>query len=266
MSAARDFKSIIREHKTLFIIIAIVLFLLELQIFAVAAMKSGRKSLMQILDESGNVIHETDGRKLSDFNKYYFEKTFGPLEQYQVRLETREYPFPFRAWFVAAVGIPVGIVLLFSFVVKAYISLFYGNEKEPDSLSTHAEAGESRLEVILSRISRFNIFTIGFLIFLAVFSYWVIPNLITFLGKTGVETLLQYKLFFISAAFIFLAIVIWVIYLRYRLAIKSIESRTDIEKQRIQLEMAERISPTAQIEYHREESGREKSEIVSSKK
>ncbi len=250
MTTPRDLKSIIREHKTLFIIIAVILFLLELQIFAVAAMKSGRKSLMQILDDNGNVIHETDGKNLSDFNKYYFEKTFGPLEQYQVRLETREYPFPFRAWFVAAVGIPVGIVLLFSFVVKSYIALFYGNETSQDSLNPNAQTGESRFEIILSRISRFNIFTIGFLIFLAVFAYWVIPNLITFLGKTGIETLSQYKIFFISAVAIFLAIVVWVIYLRYRLAVKSIESRTEIEKQRIQLEIVDRMSPTPRIEYH----------------
>lgn len=256
MTTHKDVKSIIREHKTLFIIVAVVLFLLELQIFAVSAMKSGRKSLMQILDKSGNVIHETDGRNLSDFNKYYFEKTFGPLEQYQVRLETREYPFPFRAWFVAAVGIPVGIVLLFSFVVKAYISLFYGNEKDPDSFGSHAESGDTRFEIILSRISRFNIFTIGFLIFLAVFAYWVVPNLITFLGKTGLETLSQYKIFFISAALIFLAIVVWVIYLRYRLAVKSIESRTEIEKQRLQLEMAEQMSDRVHIEYHPEEEDR----------
>jgi hypothetical protein len=257
MTKTKDFKSIIQEHKTLFVIIAVVLLLLELQIFAVAAMKSGRKSLMQIIDDNGNVIHETDGRNLSDFNKYYFEKTFGPLDQYQVRLETREYPFPFRAWFVASVGIPIGIVLLFTFVVKAYISLFYGDEKDSGSPSPHAQADETQLETILSRISRFNIFTIGFLIFLAVFAYWVVPNLISFLGKIGIETLSQYKFFFITVALIFLGLVIWVIYLRYRLAVKSIESRTDIEKQRIQLEMKERLSTTAQIEYHKKRNNNE---------
>jgi hypothetical protein len=167
-------------------------------------------------------------------------------------LETREHPFPFRAWFVAAVGIPIGIVLLFSFVVKAYISLFYGDEKDSGSSSSHAQADETQLETILSRISRFNIFTIGFLIFLAVFAYWVVPNLISFLGKIGIETLSQYNFFFITVALIFLGLVVWVIYLRYRLAVKSIESRTEIEKQRIQLEMKERLSTTAQIEYHKQ--------------
>jgi len=120
--------TLIRENRTLFIIIAVVLFLVELEIFALAGMKSGRKSWLQVIDANGNVIHETDGRNLSDFNKYYFEKTFGPFEQYHFKLATKHFPFPFRAWFVAAVGIPVGAILLFAFAVKTYLSFFY-NEK-----------------------------------------------------------------------------------------------------------------------------------------
>ena len=69
-----------RENKTVFIVIAVVLFLIELEIFAIAAIKSGRKSWLQVINAQGAVIHETDGSNLSDFNKYYFEKTFGPFE------------------------------------------------------------------------------------------------------------------------------------------------------------------------------------------
>ncbi len=253
MTPNGNFKSIIQEHRIFFIIIAVALVLLEIQIFAIAAMKSGRKSLLQVLDHAGNVIHETDGRNLSDFNKYYFEKTFGSLDQYRVRLKTEEHPFPFRAWFVAAVGIPVGIVLLFAFVIKAYMALFYQDKKEPSVLSgDSSKSSETRLEIMLSRIGRFNIFIIGFLIFLAVFAYWVIPNFIAFLGKTGIETLTRYKLFFIAAASVLLALVVWIIYLRYRLAVKTIESRTEIEKERLQIELTDRKRPAAQIEYRKE--------------
>ncbi len=249
MTSDRNFKSVIHENKTLFIIIAVVLFLMELQIFAIAAIKSGQQSRLQVRDQRGNVIYEIGANYLSDFNKYQFEKTFGPLDQYDVRLITREVHFPFRAWFVAAVGIPIGLVLLFAFIVNAYISLFYGDKIKPGSSGRDHDSHETRLEMILSRVSRFNIFTIGFLVFLAVFAYWVIPNLITFLGKTGIETLTHYKMFFITVAFIFLAIVVWVIYLRYRLALKTIESRTDIEKQRLQLELSDRGDKLSQIEY-----------------
>ena len=235
MLKQKKIATLIRENKTLFIIIAVVLFLVELQIFALAAMKSGRKSWLQVIDANGNVIHETDGKNLSDFNKYYFEKTFGPFEQYHVKLETKQFPFPFRAWFVAAVGIPVGAILLFAFAVQAYLSLFY-KERNSDQYDVKKNEHEYRFEKLIAAVSRFNIFTIGFLVLLGVFSYWVVPNLIVHVGKLGVETLTRYKWIFLAFGMVFLGFAIWVIYLRYLLAKKAIESHAEIDKYRLQLE------------------------------
>lgn len=229
--------NLIQENKTLFIIIIVGLFLLELEIFALAAMKSGRKSWLQVIDANGNVIHETSGKHLSEFNKYYFEKTFGPLENYEVRLETREIPFPFRAWFVAAIGIPVGAMLLFGFVVKAYAAIFHGSELQGNESTPAGEPGyESRLESVLYRISRMNIFIIGFLIFVGVISYWIIPNMITYLGRTGIDTIIRFKWVFITLGAVVVGVGVWIVYLRFLLAKKSIESRTEIEKHRLALE------------------------------
>ncbi len=229
--------NLIQENKTLFIIIIVGLFLLELEIFALAAMKSGRKSWLQVIDANDNVIHETSGKNLSEFNKYYFEKTFGPFENYQVRLETRENPFPFRAWFVAAIGIPVGAMLLFGFVVKAYVSIFHGSELQGDESGPACEPGyESRLESILYRISRMNIFIIGFLIFVGVIAYWILPNMIATIGRTGIDTIIRFKWVFIILGVVVAGIGVWIVYLRYLLAKKSIESRTEIEKHRLALE------------------------------
>lgn len=228
---------LIQEHKTLFIIIIVGLFLLELEIFALAAMKSGRKSWLQVIDTNGAVIHETSGNNLSEFNKYYFEKTFGPFENYEVRLETRDNPFPFRAWFTAAIGIPVGAMLLFGFVVKAYLAIFHGSELKVDESRPACEPGyETRLESILYRISRMNIFIIGFLIFVGVVSYWVIPNMITTLGRTGIDAIIRFKWVFITLGVVAVGIGLWIVYLRYLLAKKSIESRMEIEKHRLALE------------------------------
>ena len=229
--------NLIQENKTLFIIIIVGLFLLELEIFALAAMKSGRQSWLQVIDAEGNVIHETSGKNLSEFNKYYFEKTFGPFENYQVRLETREHPFPFRAWFVAAIGIPVGAMLLFGFVVKAYVAIFHGNELQGDEATAACEPGyESRLESILVRISRMNIFIIGFLIFVGVIAYWIIPNMITYIGRTGIDAIIRFKWVFITLGVVVAGIGVWIVYLRYLLAKKSIDSHTEIEKHRLALE------------------------------
>jgi len=246
--------ALLRENRMLFIIILGVLFLIELEIFAVAAMKSGRKSWLQVFDAKGNVIHETDGQNLSEFNKYYFEKTFGPFEQYQVKMVTRDRPFPFRAWFVAAVGIPVGAMLLFAFFVRTYQSLFYKEEKMPHDPDLKEKEYEYRFEKIIAAISRFNIFAIGFLIFLAVFLYWVIPDLIVYLGRVGTETMTRYKWIFLSAAVIFLGLIVWMIYLRYLLAKKTIDSHMEIKKYRMQLEYDKTDHIPPQLEYDPEEN------------
>ena len=124
MKYQSDIISTIKAHRSLFIIIIVGLFLIELEIFAVAAMKSGRKSMLQISDPKGNVVLLTEGASLSQIDKTAFERTFGPLEQYRVHVFSEDRLFPFRAWFVAAVGIPVGMMLLFAFVIKAWTALF----------------------------------------------------------------------------------------------------------------------------------------------
>jgi len=253
MVKEKKIATLIGENRTLFITIAVVLFLIELEIFALAAMKSGRKSWLQVIDANGNVIHETDGKNLSDFNKYYFEKTFGPFEQYHVKLETMQFPFPFRAWFVAAVGIPVGAILLFAFAVQAYLSLFYKeqNSGEYDVKKNEYEYG---FEKVIAAVSRFNIFTIGFLVLLGVFSYWIVPNLIVHVGKLGVETLTRYKWIFLSFGIVFLGLIIWIIYLKYLLAKKAIDSHAEIDKYRLQLEFDHGNKYPLQLEYDQKET------------
>ena len=219
------------------------------QFFDIAAMKSGSKSWLQVINAQGEIIHVTDGSNLSDFNKYYFEKTFGPFEQYRVKLLTKEIPFPFRTWFVAAVGIPVGIILLFGFVVKAYQALFYGEENKQDKSSLDKAEYEYRFEKIIAAISRFNIFIIGFFVVLLVISYWAIPNLIVYIGRTGIDTLARFKWAFLSVGVVALGMIIWVIYLRYLLAKRTIDSQVEIDKYRLQIEYDQDKKRTYQLEY-----------------
>jgi hypothetical protein len=248
MTTSHTMASLFRENKTLFILIAVGIFLIELEIFAVAAINSGRKSWMEIKDQHGNVIHVSEGNNLSSFNKYYFEKTFGPLDQYQVNWVAKEEPFPFRAWFAASIGIPVGAILLFGFITRAFATLLYGDRI---TVSTPSGAPEpiarNRLESLMAGISRLNIFAIGFLILLAMFTYWVIPNLILYIGQVGLDTIMRYKWFFLAIALIILGIGLWIIYLRYLLAKKAIDSQAEVEKFRLQLTAGS--SAPLQLEY-----------------
>ncbi len=102
--------------------------------------------------------------------------------------------------------------------------------------------------MVLNKISRLNIFIIGFLVVVGVVSYWVIPNLIVYIGKTGIETIVRYKWFFLTAALVVLSVGLWIIYLRYLLAKKSIETRAEIEKFRLQLTMGQQSDSGRHLE------------------
>jgi len=133
-------------------------------------------------------------------------------------------------------------------------SLFYKEEKMPHDPDSKEKEYEYRFEKIIAAISRFNIFAIGFLIFLAVFLYWVIPDLIVYLGRVGTESVARYKWIFLSAAVIFLGLIIWMIYLRYLLAKKTIDSHTEIKKCRMQLEYDKTDHIPLQLDYDPEEN------------
>jgi hypothetical protein len=219
-------------------LIGVGLFLIELEIFAIAAMRSGREARLQVLNTRGDLIYEADGTQLTEFNKYYFEKTFGPLENHQTRLVTSVEPFPFRAWFSAAIGVPVGAILLFGFAVRAYMSLVYpevgshpGSGGAPDDSETHFER-------VIRKVSQFNIFVIGALVFLTAVTVWMLPNMLEKIGTAGVSAMVKYKWVVLGVGVVFLALVSWVIYLRYLLARKTIESQVEVDKFRLRLEMA----------------------------
>jgi hypothetical protein len=250
MSSSGGVSTFIREHKTLFIAVLVGLFLLELEIFAMAVAKSGKKASLQVTDAQGNVVYETDEQYPGAFDQKAFEKTFGPLTKYQVRRVSRDLPFPFRAWFVAAIGLPLGVMLMLAFVVRAFVAIF-GEEKAPAESppeTTRAEA-QSRMDAVLQKIGRLNILTIGFILFLMVIGYWIIPNLIGHLARIGFETFGTYKWYFLGAAGILLGIFIWIIYLRYLLAKKQVENQVVLDKFRLQLEFERGQSSPNLIEF-----------------
>jgi hypothetical protein len=137
-------------------LIGVGLFLIELEIFAIAAMRSGREARLQVLNNRGDLIYES----------------------------------------------------------------------------------ETRFEKVIRKVSQFNIFVIGALTFLTAVTVWMLPNMLQRIGIVGVETIIKYKWVVLGAVGVILALVIWIIYLRYLLARKTIESHVEVDKFRLQLEMA----------------------------
>jgi len=247
MAGQSKWRNHFQENKTLFIILAVGLFLVELEIFAMAAMKSGRESQVHVLDHQNNLVYEARSSRLDPREKAEFENTFGPLSDYQVKLVTVQRPFPFRAWFAATVGLPIGAVLLFGFFIKAYEALFFKNEPYSDTASSPQDSSTDRLDRLIGRVSRLNIFAIGGFVLLFALGLFAIPHLLSEFGRHGVAIISKYRWVAFGLGGIFLGLVIWIIFLRYLLARKSIEAQADIEKYRLQLELLGKHEQTPQL-------------------
>lgn len=297
----KSWSDLIKDHKVLMIIVVVGFFLIEIEIFAVAVMKSGRQSWMNIIDDSGEIIYQVKGSTLTNFNKYYFENTFGSIDDYHVKLVSEDVPFPFRGWFAAAIGIPVGLILLLAFILKAVMVMLYGKtggqdygesktdsygehsdeEKQSDSIknginqadinANEADADSRKSDMksnqadmkshikfgtaegvggIMDQISRLNIFIIGFFIISGVMLYLVIPDMLTFLAKAGIDTLLNFKWFFLALFVSLFLLFAWFMYMKYQLAKKSMDAQTEIRKYEIKMEFAKFNAQTA-LEYRR---------------
>ncbi len=119
-----------RYQKAILAVSLAAFLVLELLIYFAAAGQAGQQSQVVVFDANGAKVYQTPGTVMTSYEKLVFENTFGPLRNYHIQVQTKSLPFPLRAWMSAAVGIPVGLVLLVAFLVKAYLSLLYGEEKQ----------------------------------------------------------------------------------------------------------------------------------------
>jgi hypothetical protein len=227
-----------KRHQKIVLMASVFLFLiLELLIYLAAASQAGQKSRVIITDGNGAKVYETAGAVLTSYEKLVFENNFGPLNQYQLRVETESLSFPFRAWLSAAVGIPVGLILLTAFIVRAYLSLLYGDKTDKDRDAAAAPAEQNTLGSLFQFFRNISIFHIGFLTILAVLILWMVPNFVRDFAKLSMTAIQEFRWFFAGAAVFLALLVVWIIYLRYRLSKQMLENQFNIEKFRVETQL-----------------------------
>jgi hypothetical protein len=218
------------------IVLAASIFLLlaiEIVVFVAAASSSGESSFVEVKNERGQVVYRTPGSTVGHIHRPYFEKYHGPLDNYQVEITTFNKPFPVREWIAAAVGIPVGLILLTTFLVKVYLLLVYGEEKHYGAGPVAADGKKHLLVSWSDLLSSFSIYYIGALALAVVLLLWLVPNFLGDLFNLSVSTVRELSWFFFAIIMLFMLFVVWVVYLRYKLSKKMMENQLDLEKYRI---------------------------------
>jgi hypothetical protein len=231
-----------RQQKIILGVCVAVILVLELIIYMTLASQAGHKSYVVVSDMNGAKVYETSGTAMTSYEKLVFENTFGPLSNYQIHIQSETVPFPFRAWLATAVGIPVGLIMLLAFLIKAFQSIFYGEEKDrcgdEDPLAPSPEAVKQRFGSVLHVFGGgTSIFYIGFLVATVVVLIWVVPNFLGDVAKMGLSMVREFKWFFLGVGIFLAFIITWVIYLRYKLSKRMLDNQLDLEKFRVEKQL-----------------------------
>lgn len=238
---------------------AILVLLLQLVIFLAIYSQSGLKSRVFILDSSGRKVYESQGPSLSAYEKMMFENNFGSLRDYTTQIDSQLVPFDYRAWILLAVGMPLGLILMLFFMAHVWLILLNGNPKEETPEGT--EPGKTRLSTFLTVSKNFSTIGVGFLIVTSMLILWLIPSILSDVAKSFLGAVKDYPWFFIGVSVFVGGLLVWVIYLRYRLSGQMLENQVEIEKYRIQSQMLGQ-SPAAPLLTARAETDETRAQIL----
>ncbi len=205
---------------------------LELIVFLWADFQAGTHATIGVYDAKGNKIYETRGKVMTTYEREIFQHSYGPLSNYRVQMETREVPFPFRAWLAVAVGVPIGVVLLLNYLIKAYL-IFLGGEEEKTTEDETAEGSVGKLKPWFEW-RKLTIYPLGFLVVVGLILLWMLPNFMVDVTRGVASFVLEFKWFFLGVVVFFALLLVWVIYLRYKMSQKMMDHQVDLEKFRVE--------------------------------
>ncbi len=213
----------------------IVLLLLELGIFIGVYNQSGLRSRVTIVDSNGKKLYESPGSALTAYEKMVFENNYGPIRNYNTQVDSELTPFNYRAWILISIGIPIGLILMIFFMSQVWLILLNGGEKERPP--TDAGSDKTRLNAFLSVSRNFSVLHVGFIIVVSMLILWLIPSFLSDAAKSCFNAVREYPWFFIGASLFFGGLLVWVIYLRYKLSKQMLVNQFEIEKYRIKKQL-----------------------------
>jgi hypothetical protein len=214
--------------------VSVLFFLVvELMIFIAVESSSGERSMVEVRNKQGQLVYKTPGSTLGHINQPHFERHYGSLDNYDIEVKTENYPFSVRDWISAAVGIPVALILLISFLVKVFLALVYGEDKPDMGIGA---SSDGRKQVFLSwsqLLNSFSIYYIGTFIVVIALLFWMLPNFLGDLVRFSISIMQDYKWLSIGAIIFLAFFMAWVVYLRYRLSKSMMENHLILEKHRL---------------------------------
>lgn len=213
--------------------------MVEFGILLVCVVSAANQTLVKVYDPEKTIVYQDmyNAEALAEFKRVYGIQNFKD-EGFTVSRVLVEKKFPTRTWIALSICIPMMLILFVVFVVRVYEDLFHLKKKSPepgakDSMEFTFE--ETRFEKVFSTLGRLNIYALGAFIIVAAFLFWMVPDLLVYIGKISYQTISQLKWVLLAMVLFGGFYLIIKTFLSYKTKVKIIQQQSEIQKNRDRL-------------------------------
>lgn len=244
MSEERLKKIIEGRVPGLFYIISIFA-LIEIGILAVCMWLGANQEWVTIYNPEKEIIYEGVYNQIrtTEFKSVYGIENYRE-EGYEIVRKTIDKPFPTRTWIALSVCVPLVPIFFIVFLIRAFEDVFGTKKSKDDDAKEEKHSDnnkifeESRFEKLFSSIGRLSIYSLGAIVMLAAFFFWMVPDLLIAVGRISVHTILQLKWIILAIVVVGGIILILKTIFAYNTRKEIIRQQAEIQKYRDQLAMS----------------------------
>ncbi len=244
MSEQRLKKLIEKRVPGLFSIIFIFA-MVEFGILMICVVSAANQTLVKVYGQDSAIVYEDiySADALAEFKHIYGIKNFKD-EGFVVTRVLVDNKFPTRTWIALSICIPLALILFVVFVIRVYEDVFHLKKSQPESGNRdnpEFDFEETKFEKLFSTLGRLNIYSLGATIIITAFLYWMVPDLLVYIGKISYQTISQLK--WVLLGMVLLGGIYFIIkaFLSYKTKIKIIQQQSDIQKNRDRLAIEARF-------------------------
>lgn len=217
----------------------------EFGILIICVVSAADQTLVRVFDANSTMVYEDiySADALTEFKQVSGIQHFKE-EGFVVTRVLVDNTFPTRTWIALSICVPLGLILFVVFVVRVYEDLFHLRKNQPEpGKETSREFGfeETRFEKLFSTLGRLNIYALGATVIVAAFLYWMVPDLMVYLGRISYQTISELKWVLLCLVLLGGAYFICKICLAYKTKMNIIQQQSEIQKNRDRLAIEARF-------------------------
>lgn len=219
--------------------ILITFAMIEFGILMICLLLSGNQDVIRVYNTANTLVYEDkyDTTALNEFKTVSGIKNFKD-EGFVVTRTVIEDKFPTRSWIALSVCVPIVLILFVVFIVRVFEDVFRPKKKNQSTTEKSqptSDFDETRFEKLFSTLSRLNIYALGAMIILVGFLYWMIPDLLIYLGKISYQTISELKWIIICLVIFGSIYLVFRTFLSYKTKTEIIRQQSEIQKNRDRL-------------------------------